>query len=62
MVAGRLAGGFTNALIMGIQGNSFSLQAFLSGYFVLTLPGIVLQILIIPAIIEIYETKLEKRN
>lgn len=62
MVAGRLAGGITNVLILGIQGDSFTLNAFLTGYFVATLPGIVLQILIIPAIIEIYETKLEKRN
>lgn len=62
MVAGRLAGGITYVLILGIQGDSFTLNAFLTGYFVATLPGIVLQILIIPAIIEIYETKLEKRN
>lgn len=62
MLAGRLVGGAVTALIMGLQGNAYSFQAFLLAYFVTTFPGIVMQILIVPAIIEIYENKLEQRN
>lgn len=62
MLAGRLAGGGATALIMGLRDTPYGLQAFLLAYFITTFPGIVLQILIIPAIIEIYESRLEKAN
>lgn len=62
MISGRIVGGALQALIVGLQGGSYGFKVFLTSYFVLTLPGTILQILIIPPIIGIYENKLEKRT
>lgn len=62
MLAGRIVGGAVTALTFGLQGSTYGFQAFLGAYFVGTFPAIILQILIVPAIIEIYENRLEKRN
>lgn len=62
MLAGRIVGGAVTALIFGLQGSTYGFQAFLGAYFVGTFPAIILQILIVPAIIEIYENRLEKET
>ena len=48
MVAGRLAWGAVMFVCMGIQGTAFGINAFLAGVLLNSIPGIVLQILIIP--------------
>lgn len=51
MLAGRIVWGITSVILLGIEGGSFTWQAFIAGGFVNALPGIVIQIVIIPIII-----------
>ena len=49
MVAGRLAGGAFKLVLLGLgQIKSYSLALFLSGYVTEALPGIILQIILVP--------------
>ena len=50
MLLGRAAWGGAQVLILGLQGNAFTWQAFLSGAFIKAVPGIILQLVLIPAI------------
>ncbi len=51
MLGGRIASGVANAVFMGIAGKAYGLTAFITASFVTSLPGIVIQIIIIPIII-----------
>lgn len=48
MLLGRLAWGVAQTLLLSFQDISFSLQAFWAGAFVEALPGILLQLVLIP--------------
>lgn len=50
MLAGRIVWGAVSIVLYGIQGNAFSMQLFLSGALLNAIPGIILQIILIPAI------------
>lgn len=50
MLGGRIISGLANLLFMGMAGNPYGMQAFLSGAFVTALPGIIIQIVIIPVL------------
>lgn len=50
MIIGRIVWGMVSVVLYGIQGNSFSVQIFLSGALLNAIPGIILQIILIPAI------------
>lgn len=51
MILGRLVWGGVMYLCMGIAGTEFGINAFLAGVLLNSLPGIVLQILIIPPLV-----------
>ncbi len=51
MVAGRAAWGVASIALHGIAGSGFSMQIFLAGAFLNAIPGIILQLLLIPVII-----------
>lgn len=51
MVFGRLIWGAVKYAMMGLTGSSFSLSAFWAGAVATAVPGIVLQILIVPALV-----------
>ncbi|OQA47715.1 MAG: hypothetical protein BWY46_01781 [Firmicutes bacterium ADurb.Bin300] len=51
MIAGRIIWGLAMFTITGIQGGAFTISAFLAGAFMGCVPGIVLQIILIPPII-----------
>ena len=51
MIAGRVVWGLISIPIYGIAGGSFSTAIFLAGAFTNAIPGIILQIIVIPAII-----------
>lgn len=51
MIAGRAAWGIVSIVLYGIMGNSFSMALFLSGAFLKAIPGIILQLILIPVII-----------
>ena len=47
MIIGRIVGGIVQAVLLGGQ---YSLAAFITGYFLNTIPGVVLQLVLIPVI------------
>ena len=51
MIAGRIAWGIASIVIYGFMGNQFSMKLFMSGAFLTAIPGIILQIVLVPAII-----------
>ncbi len=50
MLVGRVVWGIAKAVLLGIKGASFTFTAFIMGGFVDAFPGIILQLLLIPAI------------
>ncbi len=55
MLSGRIVWGIAKAVLLGIADKSFGLAAFITGGFVDALPGIVIQLILIPLIIKAYE-------
>ncbi|MFA5561492.1 MAG: ECF transporter S component [Eubacteriales bacterium] len=53
MLAGRVLWGVVSAIIFGFRGGSFGMNAFVAGAFVTALPGIILQLLVIPPWVQI---------
>ena len=51
MLAGRVALGLAQMLLLGFGSEGFSWQVFLTGAFVTALPGIVLQLVLIPLLL-----------
>ena len=60
MVAGRLVWGLAMFVCLGISGGSFGLKAFLSGAIINAVPGIIVQIVLVPTIVILYD-KVSKR-
>ena len=50
MILGRVAWGGSMTVLLSMQGNSFTFAAFLSGAILNAIPGIILQLLLIPAV------------
>ena len=50
MLAGRVVWGVVRVLMLGLGGSSFSWQIFMAGAFLNAIPGIVLQLILIPTI------------
>lgn len=51
MIAGRLVSGVAKALFFGMAGKPFGMAAFLSGAFTTAIPGIILQLALLPALV-----------
>lgn len=51
MLGGRIVMGIVNAILFGLADKPYSFSAFLSAAFVTALPGIVIHLIVIPAII-----------
>ena len=51
MVAGRLAGGAMQAVVLGLSGKGYTFEAFVASYFVGTSIGAVLHLIIVPAVV-----------
>ena len=56
MIAGRLVWGAAMFVCMGIKGGSFTLAAFLAGAVSNAVPGIVVQIVLIPVIVMLLDS------
>ncbi len=52
-ISGRILWAIAKLVLLNISGNSFTLKAFLIGGFIDALPGILLQLILIPLIISI---------
>ena len=51
MLSGRILWGLARGLMYGLGGSEFGMKAFLSGAFLDSIPGIIIQIVIIPIIV-----------
>lgn len=59
MVIGRLVWGAAEIILLGIQGNTFTIQVFVAGALLNAVPGIILQLILIPAVmVALNRTKL----
>ena len=50
MLAGRVVWGIVQTILLGIGENGFTLEMFIAGAFLKAIPGIILQLILIPAI------------
>ena len=50
MVAGRLVWGAVSMILYGVSGNAFTWQIFIAGAFLNAIPGIILQLILIPVL------------
>ena len=55
MVSGRLVWGLVQFLLAGLRGTEFSLALFLSGAVTTAIPGIILQLVLIPILVVVME-------
>lgn len=50
MILGRIVWGIAMLVLLGLRGGSFTWQAFIAGAFTTAIPGIILQLILIPII------------
>ena len=50
MLAGRIVWGVAQIILLGISGSAFTFSAFIAGGFINAWPGIIIQLIVIPAI------------
>ncbi len=55
MLAGRVVWGISKVILLGIQGKTWTFSLFILGGFVDAFPGILLQLILIPAILKIIQ-------
>lgn len=55
MLVGRIVWGLAMAVCLGLGGNAFTFAAFVAGAFTNALPGIILQIVLIPVLVMVLE-------
>lgn len=60
MLAGRAVWGVTKAILLGVGGKPFPLVAFITGGFIDALPGILLQLILVPLIVTLIERRYKK--
>jgi riboflavin transporter FmnP len=51
MIGGRIVMGIVNAIIFGVAGKSYGMSIFITSAFITILPGIIIQLTVIPAIL-----------
>ena len=60
MISGRIVWGIAKAVLLGIAGKVFTVKAFIAGGILDSLPGILLQFILIPVIVKLINVHLEK--
>lgn len=50
MIAGRVVWGAAQVILLGINGKTFTFQAFIAGALLNAIPGIIIQLILIPAV------------
>ncbi len=55
MLAGRAVSGIVNLILLSMAGKAYTLEIFLTAAFVTALPGIILQLIIIPLLVKVIE-------
>ena len=54
-ISGRIVWGISKALLLGLNGKTFTFALFISGGFIDAIPGIILQFILIPTIITVFK-------
>jgi thiamine transporter ThiT len=54
MITGRIVWGFAQIVLLGINGNAFTFNAFIGGALINAIPGIILQLLILPFLVKTF--------
>lgn len=62
MLAGRIVWGVSKAVLLGVAGKPFGIEAFWIGGFVDAIPGIIIQLILVPLIVELVERGRAKRK
>lgn len=62
MIVGRIVWGISKATLLGVAGKPFGIEAFVIGGFVDAIPGIILQLIIVPSIVILTEKALAKQS
>ena len=57
MISGRVVWGIVKTILLGLGGNAFTLKAFITGGLLDAIPGIILQLVLIPCIITLINKK-----
>lgn len=52
MISGRVVWGIAKLILFGLEGNSFTFGAFIAGGVVNAIPGIIIQLILIPAVMK----------
>ena len=55
MLAGRIVWGAAEVILLGIAGNAFTWKAFMAGAFLNAVPGIIIQLTLIPALMVVLD-------
>lgn len=61
MVSGRMVWGATKAILLCVGEKSFTFAAFIAGGFLDAVPGIILQLILVPIIVKIVNKKEKKQ-
>lgn len=62
MIAGRIVWGIVQTVLLGINGTAFTWQMFAAGAFINAIPGIILQLILIPSIMTVLRVTGALRN
>ncbi len=62
MLCGRAVWGLAQIVLLGIKGDRFTFSAFIAGGFVNALPGIILQLILIPTLVRVFRKNVEKQT
>lgn len=57
MISGRIVWGIVKSILLGLGGKSFTWEAFVVGGFLDAVPGIILQLVLIPVIMKLVKEK-----
>jgi hypothetical protein len=62
MLAGRIVWGISKAILLGVAGKPFGIEAFIIGGFVDAIPGIILQLILVPSIVILIDKGLSRQS
>ena len=60
MLGGRIVWGLAQIVLLGLKGDSFTVSAFLAGGFINAFPGIILQLVLIPVLVRVFDERIGK--
>ena len=62
MISGRIVWGIAKAILLGVANKPFGFQAFIMGGFIDAIPGIIIQLILIPVIMHVYNKLIRRGN